>query len=59
MIKISDKTKKRLNMIGDIISYVVLGFAALVMLITIITIIPSNEKENEKANAPKKSIKKR
>lgn len=48
MIKISDKTKKRLNMIGGIISYVILGFAALVMLITIITIIPSNEKENEK-----------
>ena len=48
MIKLSDKTKKTLNMIGGIFSYILIGFTVVILLITIITIAPSNRNESEK-----------
>ena len=48
MIKLSDKTKKTLNIIGGIFSYILIGFTVVIMLITIITIAPSNRNESEK-----------
>lgn len=48
MIKLNNKAKKTLSIIGSIFSYLLIGFTVICMVITIITIAPTNKSEKDK-----------
>lgn len=48
MIKLNNKAKKTLSIIGSIFSYLLIGFTVICMVITIITIAPTNKSEKGK-----------